>query len=48
MSELGLPLETRCAFGFHSDQLSDDVPGVHVNGADCHDLLTVVFGQVAD
>ena len=43
--ELGLPHEGQSRLDFVGDEFSNHVPGVHVDGANGHDLLPVPFGE---
>ena len=47
MPELALPHECQDALDLGRDELAHDVPGVHVDGADGHDLLPVALGEAA-
>ena len=45
--ELGLPHEGQSRLDFVGDEFSNHVSGVHVDGANGHDLLPVPFGERA-
>ena len=47
MPELRLPHEGEHRLDLAGDELAHDVPRVHVDGADGHDLLPVALGQRA-
>ena len=47
MPQLGLPQELTAVLRLLQDHLGDHVPRMHVNGANGHDLLSVVPAQLA-
>ena len=47
MPQLGLPQELATVLDLVGDHLGDHVPRMHVNGANGHDLLSVVPAQLA-
>ena len=48
MSELAEPMKRQRILHLLAHQAGDDVAGVHVDGADGHDLLAVALAQFAD